>query len=71
MPGEKPRHRQTDDKQPDESNPALEKFENLTRKLLGVSKGEVDEQRTHRERGKERKDEKREREKEREKKRAG
>jgi hypothetical protein len=55
VPGEKPRHKRTDDKyQSDTRNPEFEKFEDLTRKPLNVPKEEVDEKREEHEREKKR-----------------
>ncbi len=55
MPGEKPRHKQTDDKpKHDEQKAEFDRFEDLTRKLLKVPKEEVDEERQKREREKKR-----------------
>ena len=46
----KPRHKHTDDKpEHDEQNAEFERFEDLTKKLLKVPKGEVDEERKKRE----------------------
>ena len=57
VPGEKPRHRHTDDKHQSDKpnpqpNPEFEKFEDLTKKLLKVPKEELDEKRAQREREK-------------------
>jgi hypothetical protein len=53
VPDEKPRHKRTDDKpEHDEQNAEFERFEDLTKKLLGVPKEEVDKKRAEREREK-------------------
>ncbi len=53
MPGEKSRHKRTDDKpQHDEQNAEFNRFENLTKKLLKVPKDELDKKRQEREKRK-------------------
>ena len=53
MPGEKSRHKQTDDKpEHDEQSVEFKRFEKLTKKLLGVPKDELDEKRQEREKRK-------------------
>ena len=56
VPGEKPRHKRTDDKpEHDEQNAEFERFEKLTEILLRVPKEEVDEKRREYEREREKK----------------
>jgi hypothetical protein len=51
VPGEKPRHRQTDDKpEHDEQNAEFERFEDFVKKIAAVPKEEVDERRREYER---------------------
>jgi hypothetical protein len=48
------RGRAGDEEEPDERNPAFERFENLAKKLLRVPKDEADEKRRKHERERER-----------------
>ena len=53
MPGEKPRHKQTDDKpEHDEQNAEFERFEKPTENLIRVPKDELDKKRQEREKRK-------------------